>query len=101
MKKYYVYILTNWNNKVMYIGMTNDIFRRLHEHKNKLLPGFTSTYNLNKLVYLEETSSAIDALTREKEIKVWRREKKNRLVSNLNPEWLNLDPSHAFGMTIA
>jgi putative endonuclease len=99
MKLYYVYILTNWNNKVMYIGMTNNIQRRMHEHRSKLFPGFTSNYNLNKLVYIETTTNVLDALAREKELKSWRREKKNRLVSGSNSEWLDLDPSHAFGMT--
>ena len=62
MNKYYVYILTNWNNKVMYIGVTNDINRRLYEHKNHLVEGFTSKYNVNKLVYLEETNNVEDAI---------------------------------------
>jgi len=68
-KSYYVYLLTNWNNKVIYIGVTNDLNRRLYEHKNKLVPGFTSKYNLNKLVYFEETQDVTAAITREKEIK--------------------------------
>ena len=68
-KTYYVYILTNWNNKVMYIGMTNDLERRLHEHKNGLVKGFTAKYNINKLVYYETTNDVNGALRREKEIK--------------------------------
>ena len=66
-KHYYVYLLTNWNNKVMYVGITNDLVRRLHEHKNKLVSGFTKKYNVHKLVYFEETSDVISALAREKE----------------------------------
>ncbi|MCX7876561.1 MAG: GIY-YIG nuclease family protein [Melioribacteraceae bacterium] len=87
---YYVYILTNWNNKVMYVGMTNNLTRRIYEHKNKLVDGFTSKYNLNKLVYFEITSDIRTAIAREKEIKKWRREKKNKLVESINPEWKDL-----------
>jgi putative endonuclease len=65
-KSYYVYLLTNWNNKVIYIGVTNDLSRRLYEHKNKLIPGFTSKYNLNKLVYFEEAQDVTAAIAREK-----------------------------------
>ncbi len=90
MKNYYVYLLTNWNNKVMYVGMTNNLERRIYEHKNKLINGFTKKYNINKLVYYEETSDVNSALSREKEIKKWRREKKDTLVLNSNPEWKDL-----------
>ncbi len=89
-KHYYVYLLTNWNNKVMYVGITNDLVRRLYEHKNKLVSGFTKKYNVHKLVYFEETSDVISALAREKEIKKWRREKKNNLVLSVNPGWNDL-----------
>lgn len=75
-KNYYVYILTNWNNTVMYIGVTNDLVRRLYEHKNKLYAGFTKKYNLNKLVYFELFFDINEAIKREKEIKKWRREKR-------------------------
>jgi putative endonuclease len=87
---YYVYILTNWNNKVMYVGVTNNLERRVYEHKNKLISGFTKKYNINKLVYFEHTSDVKSAIEREKEIKKWRREKKNNLVITLNPEWKDL-----------
>ena len=90
---YYVYILTNWNNKVMYIGVTRDLVRRLYEHKNKLVAGFTSRYNVHKLVYYEHTTDAYAAISREKEIKAWRREKKNALVEKLNPDWKDLADS--------
>jgi putative endonuclease len=87
---YYVYLLTNWNNYVIYVGMTNDLKRRLYEHKNKLIKGFTHKYNLNKLVYFEETQDVTAAIAREKEIKRWRREKKNQLVNGMNPGWDDL-----------
>jgi putative endonuclease len=88
---YYVYLLTNWNNKVMYVGVTNDLERRLYEHKNKLVKGFTEKYNLNKLVYFEETQDVTAAIGREKEIKKWRREKKDQLVNRMNPTWKDLN----------
>jgi putative endonuclease len=87
---FYVYILTNWNNKVMYIGMTNNLERRMYEHKNKLVDGFTKKYNVNKLVYYEYATDVHVAIAREKEIKKWRREKKNQLVMSMNPEMRDL-----------
>jgi putative endonuclease len=87
---YYVYILTNWNDKMMYVGVTKDLMRRLYEHKNKLIHGFTDKYNIHKSVYFEETHDVLSALEREKEIKKWRREKKNNLVAEKNPEWKDL-----------
>jgi len=89
-KCYYVYLLTNSNNKVMYVGVTNDLRRRLYEHQNKLVKGFTEKYNVDKLVYYEQSSDVVTALTREKEIKKWRREKKDNLVRQLNPNWNDL-----------
>ena len=89
-KTYYVYLLTNWNNKVMYIGVTNNLERRIYEHKNKLIKGFTEKYNVNKLVHYEQTSDITAAITREKELKHWRREKKNMLVGSTNKEWRDL-----------
>ena len=89
-KTYYVYILTNWNDKVMYVGVTNDLERRLYEHKNKLMKGFTAKYNLDKLVYYEVTNDVNTAIQREKEIKNWRRERKNTLVNEVNPTWQDL-----------
>ena len=90
MNKYYVYILTSKTNTTMYVGVTNDINRRLYEHKNGLLDGFTKKYNVHKLVYLEETDSIDDAIAREKQIKGWKRDKKNQLVETVNPEWKDL-----------
>jgi putative endonuclease len=89
-KIYYVYILTNWNNRVMYIGMTNDLERRIYEHKNKLIDGFTKKYNVNKLVYFEETNDVKVAIDREKQIKGWLRTKKDNLVESENLDWLDL-----------
>ena len=89
-KRYYVYLLTNWNNKVMYVGMTGNLKKRIYEHKNKLVEGFTKKYNVNKLVYFEETRDVHAAIAREKEIKKWRREKKNKLVESVNKSWEDL-----------
>jgi putative endonuclease len=74
----------------MYIGVTNDLERRVFEHKNQLVKGFTEKYNVNKLVYFEETGDVNAALAREKEIKRWRREKKDALVTSMNPQWIEL-----------
>ena len=88
--KYYVYLLTNWNNHVLYVGITNNLERRVYEHKHKMIKGFTEKYNLKKLVYFEQTEDVISAITREKEIKKWRREKKNQLVNKVNAGWEDL-----------
>jgi putative endonuclease len=74
----------------MYVGMTNNLERRVFEHKTKKIPGFTEKYNVNKLVYFEETNDVHTAIAREKEIKKWRREKKNNLVVAVNPTWNDL-----------
>ncbi len=89
-KTYYVYLITNWNNKVLYIGVTNNLERRIYEHKNKLIKGFTEKYNINKLVHFEQTNDIQSAIFREKEIKHWRREKKNILVESTNKKWNDL-----------
>ena len=89
-KNYYVYLITNWNNKVLYIGVTSDLERRIYQHKNKSMRGFTEKYNVNKLVYFELTNCIESAITREKEIKKWRREKKNILIESTNKEWQDL-----------
>ena len=75
MKSYYVYIMTN-KSKTLYIGVCNDLKRRVYEHKNKLVPGFTEKYNITKLVYFEETSDVEAAIKREKQLKGWIRKKK-------------------------
>ncbi|NMM93149.1 GIY-YIG nuclease family protein [Bifidobacterium oedipodis] len=87
---YYVYILANASNSVIYIGMTSDIHRRMFEHKNKLIDGFTKQYNVHKLVYAEEYPTANEAISREKQLKKWRREKKDALINKQNPSWSDL-----------
>ena len=89
MKQYYVYIMTN-KSRTLYTGVTNDLQRRVYEHKQKLVPGFTAKYNISRLVYFEETSEALSAIAREKQIKGWLRVKKTNLVESVNPEWLDL-----------
>jgi len=89
-KQYYVYILTNKTNKVFYIGVTNDLLRRMYEHKNKLIEGFTKRYNLMKLVHYETTSDVQSAITREKQLKNWHRNWKINLIKESNSEWKDL-----------
>ncbi|MDX9746294.1 MAG: GIY-YIG nuclease family protein [Syntrophales bacterium] len=86
---YYVYIITN-TSKTLYIGMTNNLERRVFQHKNKLVPGFTSKYNLNRLVYYEQTENVLSAIAREKQLKGWLRKKKIDLIEAQNPEWTDL-----------
>ena len=88
--QYYVYMLTNWNNKVLYIGVTGNLSKRIEQHKSKTVDGFTKKYNVNKLVYYEVFREVKDAIKCEKVLKGWSREKKNRLVSSKNPEWMDL-----------
>jgi putative endonuclease len=90
MKTYYVYILTNWNNHVLYTGITNDLPRRLQEHRSGEGSAFTSLYHLTKLVFFESTNSVRAAIAREKQIKGWTRDKKNKLIEVDNPEWNDL-----------
>ena len=87
---YYVYILTNSSNKVLYIGVTNDIRRRLSEHKKEEIDGFTKKYHVHKLVYFEKYSEINDAISREKQLKGWTREKKNHLIEAENQAWDDL-----------
>lgn len=87
---YYVYILTNANKTVLYIGVTNNLDRRIQEHKCGSVYGFTKRYKLNKLVYLEQTDNILDAIEREKILKKWNRKKKEKLISLKNPSWDDL-----------
>jgi putative endonuclease len=89
MNQYYVYIMTN-QSRTLYTGVTNNLERRVLEHKRKLVPGFTAKYNINKLVYYEVTDNIYSAISREKEIKGWLREKKIRLIEFKNPAWRDL-----------
>ena len=87
--QYYVYILTN-RSGTLYVGVTNDLERRMYEHKNKLVPGFTSKYNVTRLAHFEQTSEVESAIAREKQIKGWRRNKKVALIESSNPQWKDL-----------
>jgi len=89
-KQYYVYIMTNKHNNVIYTGDTHDLKKRIYEHREKLVDGFTKRYNINKLVYYEIFDSSYGAITREKQIKGTSRQKKVNLVKTLNPEWDDL-----------
>ena len=90
MKNYFVYILTNKNNSVLYTGLTNSLMRRVWEHKSQLIGGFTKKYNVTKLVYYESFNSPTDAIKREKQLKAGSRKKKLSLINKLNPEWKDL-----------
>jgi putative endonuclease len=92
-RRFFVYILANRPRGVLYIGVTNDLIRRLAEHKGKLVPGFTRTYGVIMLVYYEEYSSILEARTREATLKRWRRAWKIELVDKFNPDWRDLSTS--------
>jgi putative endonuclease len=87
---FYVYILTNVFRSVLYIDVTNNLARRLEEHKSKSVAGFTSKYRLEYLVYAESFEDALSAIAREKQLKNWRRSKKERLIQSMNPGWDDL-----------
>jgi len=89
-KQYYVYIMTNSTNTVTYIGVTNDLYRRIYEHKNKLGEGFTTKYNINKLVYYEICENIESAILREKQLKSWSRKDKVALINKMNKDWYDL-----------
>jgi putative endonuclease len=89
-KQYYVYILTNDYNTVLYVGVTSELIRRVYEHKNKLVEGFTKRYNINKLVYYEACESIEGAIGREKKLKGSSRLRKARLVESMNKGWRDL-----------
>ena len=89
-KEYYIYILTNKNNTTLYVGITNNLVRRVYEHKNKLCDGFTKKYNIDKLVYSEVCIDSLSAIEREKQIKSGSRKKKISLIESKNMEWKDL-----------
>ena len=89
MKQYYVYMMTN-NSKTLYVGVTNNLERRVFEHKKKLVPGFTKKYNITKLVYYDCTSDVNAAIEQEEKIKGWLRSKKIALIESANPNWEDL-----------
>jgi len=88
--QYFVYLMTNKNNTVIYTGVTNDLKRRVYENREKMIDGFTKKYNVNKLVYFEFTSDITSAIQREKQIKAGSRQKKIDLINSINPEWKDL-----------
>ncbi|MFA5927070.1 MAG: GIY-YIG nuclease family protein [Patescibacteria group bacterium] len=90
MKSYYIYILASKRNGTLYIGVTSDLVKRIWEHKNKVVKGFTSEYNVSLLEYYEETSDVRSAIKREKQLKARRREWKLELIEKENPEWKDL-----------
>ena len=90
MKAYYVYILANKRNGTLYIGVTNDLVRRVYAHKNGFVDGFTKKYCVHKLVHYEQFTYAHDAITREKQLKKWNRAWKLKLIEHSNPDWKDL-----------
>lgn len=90
MRDYYVYIMTNINNKVLYIWVSNNLVRRISEHKNKLIDGFSKKYNCNKLIYYEMTNSIESDIIREKQLKKWKRDWKIKMIEEQNPKWNDL-----------
>jgi len=89
-KQFFVYILTNQSNSVLYTGVTSNLPARIFEHRLKIVPGFTSKYNLNKLVFFEAQPDSLQAIAREKQIKSWTRQKKIDLINEHNPSWQDL-----------
>ncbi|QQS43324.1 GIY-YIG nuclease family protein [Candidatus Roizmanbacteria bacterium] len=89
MKNYYVYIMASGSG-TLYIGMTNDLERRVYEHKHNIIEGFSQKYSCHKLVYYEQYQEVTDAIEREKQLKKWRRSKKEFLISKQNPAWVDL-----------
>ncbi len=90
MKNMYVYMMTNSRNTVLYTGVTDNLVRRVYEHRNKLVEGFTSRYNIDKLVYYEIYDDAITAISREKQLKKSYRKTKEQLINSMNPQWKDL-----------
>jgi len=91
-KYYYVYILASQPHGTLYIGMTDDLIRRIQEHKQGLVAGCTKTYNVKMLVYFEQTELVLSAIEREKQLKRWKRAWKIRLIQSVNPEWKDFYP---------
>ena len=97
MKTMYVYIMASEKNGTLYIGVTNDLIRRVYEHKNDLIEGFTKRNKVHKLVYYEITDNSLTAITREKSLKKWNRAWKIRLIEKHNPCWMDLYDDLAYG----
>jgi putative endonuclease len=96
---YYVYLLASRKHGTLYLGVTGDLVRRVSEHKNKVIPGFTAKYGVNRLVWFEAHDGPNAAITREKAIKKWRRDWKIRLIEKQNPDWFDLFPGIAVNPT--
>ncbi|HTM63826.1 MAG TPA: GIY-YIG nuclease family protein [Gammaproteobacteria bacterium] len=92
MKRSFIYILANDYNTVLYIGVTTNLLKRIYQHRNHEVDGFSSKYNLHKLVYFKEYSTIQDAIKREKQLKKWNREWKIELINGFNPEWKDMYP---------
>ena len=97
MKQMYVYIAASFSG-VLYVGVTNNLERRMHEHKLKLLPGFTAKYNVSQLMYFETCTDPLDAIAREKQIKGWSRQKKINLIESQNPNWDDLSKDSSLSL---
>ena len=89
---YYVYLLANGKHGTLYLGVTNDLARRVHEHRSKSAPGFSERYGVDRLVWFEIYDDAVTTITREKQLKKWRRDWKIRLIEDQNPDWVDLYP---------
>ena len=94
-KQHYVYIMASWK-RTLYVGVTSDLVRRVYQHKQKVIKGFTEKYNVNRLVYFEETPNVLAAIAREKQLKGWLREKKVALIETVNPGWEDLSQKLSF-----
>ena len=90
MQTYYVYMMANKNNNVLYIGVTNNLIRRVYEHKKGMIDGFTKKYNCHKLVWFQQADDVTTAITQEKKMKKWKREYKKNVIREINPEWKDL-----------
>ena len=91
-KQAFVYFMTNVSHSALYVGVTNNLVRRVAEHKGGVTPGFTATYHCTRLVYFEATDYITAAIAREKQLKNWKRDWKNQLIAKMNPEWRDLGP---------
>jgi putative endonuclease len=92
-RRYFVYILASQKHGTLYIGITSDLIRRVYEHKEKVVPGFTRRYGISRLVYFEIFDDPLSAIAREKQLKKWHRDWKIRLIEETNPEWVDLYPT--------
>ena len=90
MKTYFIYIMTNQNNKVLYVGVTSNLTKRVNEHRNGIFEGFTKKYNCKKLVWYRQTNDINSAIQEEKRIKKWKREFKENVINEMNPRWNDL-----------